>query len=48
MTCLVLAAVLLAACDGPEQREAAHFQRGQAFFESGNYSKARLEFRNVL
>jgi len=46
--CAVFAVALLAACDGPEQREASHLDRGKAFFQEKNYSKARLEFRNVL
>ncbi len=44
----MLAVAVLAACDGPEQREASHLDRGKAFFQEGNYSKARIEFRNVL
>jgi tetratricopeptide (TPR) repeat protein len=46
--CAVLAAALLAACDGPEQRVASHLDRGKAFFQEKNYDKARIEFRNVL
>ncbi len=46
--CAVFAVAVLAACDGPEQREANHLDRGKAFFQEGNYSKARVEFRNVL
>ena len=47
--CALLAvAALLTACDGPEQRAAAHLERGRAFYAAENYSKARLEFRNVL
>ena len=45
---VVLVAAVLAACDGPEQREASHLNRGKEFFQAGNYSKARIEFRNVL
>lgn len=46
--CIVLFAAVLASCDGPEQREASHLDRGKEFFQAGNYSKARIEFRNVL
>ncbi|MEM7173053.1 MAG: tetratricopeptide repeat protein [Pseudomonadota bacterium] len=45
---LLCALLLIAACDGPEQREAAHFERGKTFLEEGNLTKASLEFRNVL
>lgn len=45
---LVFCFVVLIGCDGPKEREAAYLQRGKALFESGNYIKARLEFRNAL
>ncbi|MFT4564275.1 MAG: tetratricopeptide (TPR) repeat protein [Gammaproteobacteria bacterium] len=45
---VVLAMAILVGCSGSERREAAHFDRGLAFFQNHNYSKAQLEFRNVL
>ena len=46
--CLVLVMVALAACGGAEGRKAAYLKKGQAFFESGGYEKARVEFKNAL
>ena len=40
--------VALIGCDGPKEREAAYLERGKTLFKSGNYVKARLEFRNAL
>ena len=31
--CVVLSVAVLAACDGPEQREASHLDRGKEFFQ---------------
>jgi tetratricopeptide (TPR) repeat protein len=45
---LVSCFLVLVACDGPKEREAAYLQRGKALFGSGNYIKARLELRNAL
>ena len=42
-----LLSVLLFACEGAEEREAAYLERGKRFFEAGKYQKARLEFRNA-
>jgi len=44
---LVLALVLVA-CGGAESRRASHMERGQKFYDAGNYEKARVEFRNAL
>lgn len=41
------AALLLAACDGPEEREQAYLEKGRELFEAGEYQKARLEFKNA-
>ena len=43
----LLLPLLLAACDGAEEREAAYFQRGKSLYEAGDYQKASLEFRNA-
>lgn len=45
---VILGATLVWSCDGPEEREAAHLKKGVELFESGDFVKARLEFRNVL
>jgi len=39
---------LVAACDNAEDRARGHYERGQAFVEAGEISKADLEFRNAL
>ena len=39
--------LLLVACDGAEEREAAYFERGLALYKDGNLKKASLEFRNA-
>ena len=46
--CLVLLFVALTACGGAEGRKSAYMQKGQGFFDSGSYEKARVEFKNVL
>ena len=44
----VCLAILLSACGGEEGRKAAYLEKGKAYFEEGNYDKAKIEFRNVL
>ena len=44
---MVLCPIVLAACDGAEEREAAYFERGKALFEEGDFTKARLELKNA-
>ncbi|MEA2083332.1 MAG: tetratricopeptide repeat protein [Thermodesulfobacteriota bacterium] len=39
---------LLAACGGPEEKKVRFFEKGRAFYEQGNYVKARLEFKNAI
>ena len=48
LTCAVAAMLLLAACDSPEEREAAYLKSGKDLYESGELSKAAIEFRNAL
>lgn len=43
-TCLLA----LAACDTSEERAEKHFQSGLEMLEAGDYSRAIVEFRNVL
>jgi len=45
---VVSASLLLAACDGPAEREAAYLERAKALYEEGRYVKAKLDFRNAL
>lgn len=40
--------VLLVGCGGAEERKASYMSKGKAFFEEGNFDKARIEFKNVL
>ena len=39
---------LVAGCSGPEDKKMKFFNKGQTLFEKGDYTKARLEFRNAL
>ena len=41
-------AFFVAACDAPEERADSFRERGQALFEEGKYTKARLELKNAL
>ncbi|MEP6890521.1 MAG: tetratricopeptide repeat protein, partial [Nitrospirota bacterium] len=45
---IVLVAVALVACDGPEDRKAKYRMRAQEYLEAGNYQKARVALRIVL
>ena len=45
---LGLLCVLLVGCGGAEQREGDHLAKGLELYEAGDYTKAALEFRNVL
>ena len=47
-SCVIAAMLLLAACDSPQEREAEHLKNGKALYESGDLSKAAIEFRNAL
>lgn len=42
------AALLLAACDSPEEKAAKHLERGIAYFDAGDDARAMVELRNVL
>jgi tetratricopeptide (TPR) repeat protein len=44
----ILLAFALGGCGGAQTRVDTHMRRGQAFFDSADYDKARVEFRNVL
>lgn len=45
---LIVAATVLTACGGAEERKAEHLARGLQFFEAQNFDKAKVEFKNVL
>ncbi len=47
---LAAAAILgaLGACGDPADRAEKYIERGKNFFEAGDYTRARLEFRNAL
>ncbi len=45
---LVVVAISLVACGGPEERKAKYRARAQEYVEAGNYPKARVALRNVL
>ena len=45
---IVIMAVALVACGGPEERKAKYRERAQEYLEAGNYPKARVALRNVL
>ena len=44
----VVAAIMLAGCSSPADREARALKRGNEYFAAGNYEKARVEYRNAL
>ncbi|MGC4095800.1 MAG: tetratricopeptide repeat protein [Nitrospira sp.] len=45
---MVLTAVMVAACGGPEERKAKYIARANEYIEAANYPKARVALRNVL
>jgi tetratricopeptide (TPR) repeat protein len=45
---IVVVAVALVACGGPEERKAKYRARAQEYLQAGNYPKARVAIRNVL
>ncbi|MCU7934685.1 MAG: tetratricopeptide repeat protein [Candidatus Thiodiazotropha sp. (ex Dulcina madagascariensis)] len=44
----ILSVIQLSACMDRGERKASYFKRGMDLYEQGNYTKARLEFKNVL
>jgi tetratricopeptide (TPR) repeat protein len=48
MAAAMLAVLLLAGCDDPEERAESHFQRGIALEEADEPEKAFIEFRNAV
>ena len=45
---ILVVAISLVACGGPEERKAKYRARAQEYLEAGNYPKARVALRNVL
>ena len=45
---IVVVAVALVACGGPEERKAKYLARAQEYLDAGNYPKARVALRTVL
>ncbi|MBX3304347.1 MAG: tetratricopeptide repeat protein, partial [Nitrospira sp.] len=45
---VLVTAVALVACGGPEERKAKYFARAHEYMEVSNYPKARVALRNVL
>jgi tetratricopeptide (TPR) repeat protein len=45
---ILIAAASLGACGSAQSRKAGYIERGQKYYASGNYDKARLEFRNAV
>jgi tetratricopeptide (TPR) repeat protein len=45
---LLLVLSLFAGCSSPDQRHAAHMQRGERYLEEGKLEKAEIEFRSAL
>lgn len=47
-TAVVLVSAMLGACGGGEERQNEYLSRAQAYFEEGNFEKAKIEVKNVL
>ena len=45
---VVCLAILLSACGGEDARKASYLEKGKAYYEEGNYDKAKIEYKNVL
>ncbi|MGZ9133336.1 MAG: hypothetical protein ACXW35_12335, partial [Nitrospira sp.] len=45
---VLLAAITLTACGGPEERKAKYFAKANEYIDEANYPKARVALRNVL
>ena len=46
--CLVLLAIAVVSCGGPEEKKMKFFNKGKALYEAGDFVKARLEFKNAI
>ena len=45
---VLVVAITLVGCGGPEERKAKYRTRAQEYIDAGNYPKARVALRNVL
>ena len=45
---VALACLLLGGCGGAASRFSSHMQRGQSYFDKGDYTHASIEFRNAM
>jgi tetratricopeptide (TPR) repeat protein len=45
---ILVVAISLVACGGPEERKAKYRARAQEYLQAGNYPKARVALRNIL
>ena len=43
-----LTLILVSACADKQESKQKYFDRGMELFDQGNFTKARLEFKNVL
>jgi len=48
LTALVAVAMLVTGCGGAKSRLASHMKRGQDYYQSGDFAKAGVEFRNAM
>jgi Tfp pilus assembly protein PilF len=49
LSCIALAVmVLISGCGGAKSRLARHLQRGQDYYQHGDFAKASVEFRNAM
>src|ERR1700693_4973764 len=46
----LLITLLMGGCDwfSPESKKAKHLERGQTYFDKGQYSEALIEYKNVV
>ncbi len=45
---VALLVTMLAGCGGEDARKAKYFEKSKAYFEQGDYDKAKIELKNVL
>jgi cytochrome c-type biogenesis protein CcmH/NrfG len=44
----LVTAVVILGCSSNEEKKATHFQKGEAYFDQGDYKSARLEYKNAI
>lgn len=45
---IMLLVIMVVGCSGKDARKAKYYQKGKAYYEQGNYVKAKIELKNVL